>query len=47
MNDPSDDDLYRDPELAQFYDLENDWDADFDYCAALANAAVPTLEASC
>jgi hypothetical protein len=40
--------LYDDPDLAQFYDLENGWAADLDYCRSrfsnsrLDCAALPT-----
>lgn len=42
-----DDPLYRDPELAAFYDLENGWAADFDFCAALAAGAGSVLDLGC
>ncbi len=52
MTNPSDDPLYRDPAMAQFYDLQNGWKTakerpDFDYCAALANAAASVLDLGC
>jgi SAM-dependent methyltransferase len=43
----SDDRLYRDPELAQFYDLENGWDADLAYCARLATGCSSVLDLGC
>jgi len=39
--------LYGDPELAQFYDLENGWDADFDFCARLAAGCSSVLDLGC
>lgn len=39
--------LYHDPELTQFYDLENGWDADMDYCLALAHDARSILDLGC
>lgn len=39
--------LYRDPRLAQFYDLENGWGPDFDYCRDLANSATSVLDLGC
>jgi len=47
MNDPTDDALYRDPDLAQFYDAANRWSADFDYCSALAAVAARVLDLGC
>ncbi|MHA1565151.1 MAG: class I SAM-dependent methyltransferase [Alphaproteobacteria bacterium] len=41
------DDLYEDPEVARFYDLENRWADDFDYCAALAKDAASVLDLGC
>ncbi|HSH99593.1 MAG TPA: class I SAM-dependent methyltransferase [Reyranella sp.] len=43
----ADDGLYRDPELAQFYDLENGWDADLDYCGRLAAGCASVLDLGC
>lgn len=43
----SDDKLYQDPELAGFYDLENGWAPDFDYCFALAAGARSVLDLGC
>jgi SAM-dependent methyltransferase len=40
-------DLYHDPDLAQFYDLENDWAADLEYCRALARADASVLDLGC
>lgn len=47
MDGSTDDNLYRDPDLAQFYDLKNDWDADFDYCMDLARDAASVLDLGC
>jgi len=41
------DPLYTDPELAQFYDLENGWADDFAYCADLAKGAGSVLDLGC
>ena len=38
---------YHDPELAQFYDLENRSGADFDYCLQLAKDAQSVLDLGC
>lgn len=43
----TDDRLYHDPDLAQFYDLENGWDADLDYCAQLAAGCASMLDLGC
>ncbi len=45
--DPTEDRLYQDAELAQFYDLENDWAADQDYCRELACEARSVLDLGC
>ncbi|MEP9370576.1 class I SAM-dependent methyltransferase [Mesorhizobium sp. KR1-2] len=42
-----DDRLYIDPELVQFYDLENDGGADLDYCIAFAEGARSVLDLGC
>lgn len=42
-----DDPLYRDPDLAQFYDTANTWGVDFDYCMALATDAASVLDLGC
>lgn len=47
VSDPDDDRLYRDPDLAQFYDLENGWAADFDTCLGLAEGAATVLDLGC
>ncbi len=47
INEPADDPLYRHPVIAEFYDLENGWDADFTYCAALAQSAASLLDLGC
>lgn len=41
------DKLYNDPELAQFYDLENGWAEDLDYCASLAEGCASVLDLGC
>jgi len=43
----SEDLLYTDPELAQFYDFENSWAEDFDFCAELAKGAGSVLDLGC
>ncbi len=43
----SPDRLYHDPDLAGFYDLENGWGPDFDYCAELARNAASVLDLGC
>jgi SAM-dependent methyltransferase len=43
----TDDLLYRDPDLVQFYDLENGWAADSQYCARLAEQAHSVLDLGC
>lgn len=45
--DPSKDRLYRDADLAQFYDLENGWGPDFDTCLQLAGSARSVLDLGC
>ncbi|MDX3925485.1 MAG: methyltransferase domain-containing protein [Shinella sp.] len=42
-----DDPLYRDPELADFYDLENGWAADLEFCRTLAKDARSVLDLGC
>lgn len=42
-----DDRLYIDPELVQFYDLENDGGPDLDYCIAFAAGARTVLDLGC
>ena len=44
---PDDDRLYRDPQLVDFYDLENSWSRDDDYCLALAASASSVLDLGC
>ena len=43
----TEDRLYRDPELARFYDLENRWGPDLDYCLRLATDARSVLDLGC
>jgi ubiquinone/menaquinone biosynthesis C-methylase UbiE len=47
MTDLTEDPLYRDPALAQFYDLANRWGIDFDYCTSLAANAASVLDLGC
>lgn len=44
---PPIDKLYHDPALARFYDLENRWGADLDYCLHLADGARSVLDLGC
>jgi ubiquinone/menaquinone biosynthesis C-methylase UbiE len=44
---PDDDRLYRDPQIADFYDLENVWGIDDDYCQTLAISASSVLDLGC
>ncbi|GAB4363998.1 MAG: class I SAM-dependent methyltransferase [Kiloniellaceae bacterium] len=46
-NTRAEDRLYDDPELVQFYDLENGWGPDFDFCAGLAAEARSLLDLGC
>lgn len=46
-HEPKTERLYHDPEMAQFYDLENRWAADFDYCSQLAGEAQSVLDLGC
>jgi SAM-dependent methyltransferase len=39
--------LYDDPALARFYDLDNGWGPDHDYCAALLREARSVLDLGC
>ena len=39
--------LYEDPRLARFYDLQNGWASDFDFCANLAEEAGSVLDLGC
>lgn len=43
----AEDRLYQDPALAQFYDLENGWAADFSFCQKLAQDARSVLDLGC
>lgn len=44
---PTDDALYQDPDLAQFYDLANPWGPDFEFCKGLAQDARSVLDLGC
>lgn len=44
---PTDDRLYNDPDLARFYDLENEGGADFDFCLRFAEGAGSVLDLGC
>ena len=44
---PMRDNLYQDPALAQFYDLDNRWGVDLDYCRRLADDARSVLDLGC
>lgn len=39
--------LYADPDLAQFYDIENGWAQDLDYCRTLAEGCPSVLDLGC
>ncbi|TCD16057.1 class I SAM-dependent methyltransferase [Oricola cellulosilytica] len=41
------DKLFSDPELAQFYDQDNRWDSDKDFCLKLAGTASSVLDLGC
>lgn len=41
------DSLYHDPDLTRFYDLENGWREDFDYCVGMARGALSILDLGC
>jgi len=43
----SEQDIFQDANLAQFYDQENRWGVDFDYCTALAKDAGSVLDLGC
>ena len=45
--DRQEDRLYQDAELAQFYDLQNGWAADFDFCTTMAEEAGSVLDLGC
>jgi SAM-dependent methyltransferase len=45
--DPSSDALYRDPRLADFYDLDNGWNDDTRYCEKLAREVRSVLDLGC
>lgn len=46
-HDKAEDRLYTDPDMAQFYDLENDWGNDRAYCLNLAKDARSVLDLGC
>lgn len=39
--------LFHDPELTRFYDIDNPWDTDKDYCLVLARNAASVLDLGC
>jgi len=39
--------LFNDPDLTRFYDADNPWDADKDYCLTLARDAASVLDLGC
>src|ERR1700738_3910339 len=41
------DSLYNDPDLAQFYDIENAWSEDLTYCRNLASGRPTILDLGC
>lgn len=41
------DKLYRDPQLVDFYDLENSWGKDDDFCSNLASTVSSVLDLGC
>lgn len=47
MTEPEADLLYHDPDLVQFYDLENEGGADFAFCLGLARHARSVLDLGC
>ncbi len=47
MTNKYDDALYRNPDLAQFYDMDNEWRADFDVYLARAASAARILDLGC
>lgn len=47
MNEQGGDALYRDPRLADFYDLDNGWSDDTRYCATLAGGVTSVLDLGC
>ena len=47
QDDAFDDSLYQDPRLVQFYDHENGWGPDFEYCLRLADDARSVLDLGC
>ena len=47
MTNQYDDALYRNPDLARFYDMDNEWRADFDVYLARAASAARILDLGC
>jgi len=47
MQDSTEDRLYADPDLVQFYDLDNGWAADQEYCCRMAQNARSVLDLGC
>lgn len=39
--------LFHDPDLTRFYDIDNPWDTDKDYCLTLARDAASVLDLGC
>lgn len=39
--------LFHDPDFTRFYDIDNPWDTDKDYCLALARDATSVLDLGC
>ncbi|RQS15516.1 class I SAM-dependent methyltransferase [Burkholderia sp. Bp9002] len=39
--------LYEDPDLASFYDADNDWSPSFDYCLTRAQGCASVLDLGC
>ncbi len=47
IEETTEDRLYHDPDLVQFYDIENDGGPDFDFCVRLAEGAQTVLDLGC
>lgn len=47
MTNSSNDGLYRNPDLAQFYGIENEFRADYDFCRNIATNAASILDLGC